>query len=80
MHSGDIATSAIGGAVGGALAMANGLSLLSIDWGHTVEYGINLLLGTVIVTGVKLVADHAIAYFKKSKRRRPKNAQPRRTP
>jgi hypothetical protein len=80
MHSQEVATSAVGGAVGGALAMANGLSLLSIDWEHTAEYGVNMLLGTVIVTVVKLIADHAISYFRKSKRRRPKNAQPRRTP
>ena len=72
------ATTAVGGAVGSAMAAANGNSLLSIDWSHTLEYGINILLGTVIVTVLKLAADGIMGRYTKSKGRRPKNATPRR--
>lgn len=81
MHSAEeYMTTAAGGALGGTMAMANGISLLSIDWTHTAEYGINLLLGTLIVTGVKFAADMLLNSFRKTKRRRRRNAAPRRIP
>lgn len=79
MHSAEsYVTAGFGGLVGGAINAMSGISLLQIDLDHTLEYGLNLLIGTVIVTGVKLVADMISNRYRRTNRRRARHHAPRR--
>ena len=79
MHSAEsYMTAAAGGFLGGAINAVKGISLLQIDISHTLEYALNLLIGTVIVTGVKMLADHLSSRYRKTNRRRARGNAPRR--